>query len=58
MKRYHVEYEADGQRIVKKNITFEELEEFIKTIDEEKMKKILNGESSLWVRREKEEQER
>ena len=58
MKRYHVEYEADGQRIIKKNITFEELEEFIKTIDEEKMKKILNGESSLWVSREKEEQER
>ncbi len=58
MIRYDVEYQEDGKTITKKGITFAELEVFMKYIDDNKMKKILNGDSSLWVRRAKEEQER
>lgn len=58
MKKYNVEYEAEGKTIIKKGITYEELEKFIATIDEEKMKKILDGESTLRVNRVKEEIER
>lgn len=58
MKKYNVIYEAEGKTIIKKGITYEELEKFIATIDEEKMKKILDGESTLRVNRVKEEIER
>lgn len=58
MKKYNVEYQAEGKTIIKKGITYEELEKFIATIDEEKMKKILDGESTLRVNRVKEEIER
>ena len=58
MKKYNVIYEADGKTTIKKGITMEELQEFMATIDEEKMKRILNGDSSLRVSAAREEQER
>ena len=58
MKKYNVIYEADGKTIMKKGISMDELNKFIATIDEEKMKKILNGDSSLQVYAVREEQER
>jgi len=58
MKRYDVDYQEEGQLIRKRNITMEELEEFIKTLDEGKMQKIYKGDSTLLVRSAKEEQER
>lgn len=58
MKKYNVIYEAEGKTIIKKGISMDELNKFIATIDEEKMKKILNGDSSLQVSAVREEQER
>ena len=58
MKKYNVIYEAEGKTIIKKGISMDELNKFIATIDEEKMKKILNGDSSLQVYAVREEQER
>ena len=58
MKKYNVIYESDGKTIIKKGISMDELNKFIATIDEEKMEKILNGDSSLQVSAVREEQER
>lgn len=51
MNRYNLEYEANGPKIVLKNITQEQVREFLKTLKREE-------ESTLKVKRVEEELER
>jgi len=58
MNRYQVDYKEYGELVFQGKLTMEELQRFMKFIDDKKMKMIENGESSLIVKRIKEEQER
>ena len=58
MNRYQVDYKEYGELVFQGKLTMEELQRFMKFIDDNKMKMIENGESSLTVKRIKEEQER
>ena len=58
MNKYEVEYKVDGEIVLKGKLTMEELNAFMSFMDEERMEKIQSGESSLIVKKAREEQER
>lgn len=58
MNRYQVEYKEYGELVFQGKLTMEELQRFMVFIDDKRMKMIENGESSLIVKKVKEEQER
>ena len=58
MIRFDVEYTEYGKTVFKGKLTMQELENFMKIIDDKRMQLIENGESTLRVRRAKEQQEK
>lgn len=58
MSKYNVEYKVNGEVVLKGKLTLEELNAFMNFMDEERIKKIQNGESTLIVQKVREENER